>query len=198
MSNTQAEGFAVDTDAPIEAPSHGFSTPDLSTYLFLADPVLRIFSVFDDLKYDRSDADMMSPAMRKHAIEVLLKHGFKQKSGSLLVQPATGMKCHIPKFQGLGASPFDILRYTTRGEGDFSLLTPTQTACQMIDNYDQKDAVERIERLVSKQPINLYRLMDYLERKPTHRQFRDALGHLKAVQAQAVASEPLCRRKALG
>ena len=36
-------------------------------YLQIADEKLRLLSVFDDLKYDRADADMMSPAMRTHA-----------------------------------------------------------------------------------------------------------------------------------
>ncbi|MEM9207379.1 MAG: hypothetical protein AAGA88_13715 [Pseudomonadota bacterium] len=167
-------------------------------YFQIADYSLRLFSVFDDLKYDRADADMLSPAMRNHAMEKLKAHGFKQKSGNVLQHTERDIRCFMPKSHALGASPFDITRYTPRRPQDFYVLTPTQTACQYIDNYPHEDAVSRIRTLVTKQPINLYRLMDYLEHKPAHQDFMAAIGHLKYVQRQAVESEPLCRRRALG
>ena len=171
---------------------------DFGPYFLVADPELRVFSVFDDLRYDRADADMVSPAMRKHAIERLGGLGFRQISGNVLENADADVRCLIPKSHALGASPFDITRYTERREQDFYLLTPTQTACQFIDHYPLDDAVERIKVLVTKHPINLYRLMDYLEHKPAHRDFLGAIGHLKYVQREAVESEPLCRRRALG
>ncbi|UTW45400.1 hypothetical protein KFE80_00240 [bacterium SCSIO 12696] len=167
-------------------------------YLFLADTDLRILSVFDDLYFDRADADILSPAMRIYAINRLKKIGFRQKTGTVLVHDKSEEKCLIPKFHALGASPFDITRYTPRAERDFYLLTPTQTACQFVDHYSLEDAVRHIEKLVAKQPINLYRMADYLERKPKHQEFRRALGYLKAAQEKAVSAEPLCRRRALG
>ncbi len=173
-------------------------TLDFGPYLHVADTSLRILSVFDDLRYDRADADMLSPAMRQHAIRKLAQIGFKQTSGTVLEHRESDVRCLIPKFHALGASPFDITRYTDRREQDFYILTPTQTACQFIDHYDLEEAVERIKSLIALQPINLYRLMDYLERKPSHEQFRQAIGHLKYVQRKAVESEPLRRRRALG
>lgn len=167
-------------------------------YMMLADTTLNLVSIFDDLKYDRADADILSPAMRRHALEKLKRLGFRQTSGTVLEHPGSGTRCHMPKFHALGASPFDITRYTPKGPRDYYLLTPTQTACQYIDNYDHGDAVARVKELVQKQPINLYRLMDYLERKPAHESFHDAIGHLRLVQREAVESEPLQRRRALG
>ncbi|MEM6712025.1 MAG: hypothetical protein AAF590_07060 [Pseudomonadota bacterium] len=167
-------------------------------YFHMADGQLRLFSVFDDLRYDRSDADMMSPAMRKHAIEKLAALGFKQKTGTVLENKVRDVRCIIPKFHALGASPFDITRYATRRAQDFYILTPTQTACQFIDTYPLEDAVTRVRALIETQPINLYRLMDYLENKPSHQAFLDTIGHLRFVQRTAVESEPLKRRRALG
>ncbi|MEL6954154.1 MAG: hypothetical protein AAFN09_16950 [Pseudomonadota bacterium] len=168
-----------------------------------ADPYLhlvtedRLLSVFDDLKYDRADADWMSGAMRGHAIRKLKPLGFRQVSGTVL-QSAEGVRLHIPKFHAQGASPFDVTRYTPRGPYDFYLLTPTQTACWFIDVCPRQEAVERIKTLIVKQPINLYRLLDYLEKKPAHQAFEDAIGHLKFVQREAVEGDKLKRRRALG
>ncbi|MEM1075309.1 MAG: hypothetical protein AAF665_16130 [Pseudomonadota bacterium] len=167
-------------------------------YLQIADTKLGILSVFDDLKYDRADADMMSPAMRTHAMKKLGALGYKQTSGTVLLHRETQVRVIIPKFHALGASPFDITRYTSKAPQDFYLLTPTQTACQFVDTYATDDAVERIKTLMAKHPINLYRLMDYLEKTPRHAAFLGAIGHLKFVQREAVSSEPLCRRRALG
>ncbi|WP_428527969.1 hypothetical protein [Roseibium sp.] len=171
---------------------------ELSVYMMLVDDWLNIFSVFDDLRYDRSDADIMSPGMRTHAVQQLKPFGFKQTSGSVLHNKADDVFCYIPKPQVLGASPFDVLRYTPKRERDYYILTPTQTACQIIDTYSFDDALEKVSALIQKQPINLYRLMDYLERKPVHETIREALGHFKFIQRKAVQSEPLKRRKALG
>ncbi|MEM8812020.1 MAG: hypothetical protein AAGF59_05325 [Pseudomonadota bacterium] len=164
----------------------------------LADDRLNLISVFDDLKYDRADADMMSPPMRRHAIAKLKPFGFRQVSGSVLYEKAGDCFCYLPKTQVLGASPFDITRYTPKRDEDYYILTPTQTACQIIDNYPSDVAVEKLVALVQKQPINLYRLVDYLERKPSHKDIREELWKVKAVQSEAVASEPLRRRRALG
>ena len=62
-----------------------------------ADPYLhlvtedRLLSVFDDLKYDRADADWMSGARRGHAIRKLKPLGFRQVSGTVL-QSAEGVR----------------------------------------------------------------------------------------------------------
>ncbi|MEM7733544.1 MAG: hypothetical protein AAF280_12295 [Pseudomonadota bacterium] len=167
-------------------------------YMTLADARLRVFSVFDDLYYDRADADMLSPAMRNHAFERLGKIGFRQVSGNVLEDRAADRRCLMPKSHALGASPFDITRYTPRRDQDFYLLTPTQTACQFIDHYGHEEAVERVAQLITVQPINLFRLMDYLEHTPNHREFLKAIKFLEKTQKEAVKSEPLKRRRALG
>lgn len=170
----------------------------LDPYLHIVEDRLRILTVFDDLKYDRADADMMSPAMRQHAITKLGRLGFRQTAGTVLTDRDTGARILIPKFHALGASPFDITSFTPRGAEDWYLLTPTQTACQIIDHYPHEEAVDLTKKLIEKHPINLYRLMDYLEGKTAHRDFQNAIGHLKFVQRTAVESEPLRRRRALG
>ncbi|MCA0930605.1 hypothetical protein [Ruegeria profundi] len=167
-------------------------------YFQIADEKLGLLSVFDDLKYDRADVDMISPAMRKHLVGKLGPLGFHQISGTVLEQPHADMRVYIPKFHALGASPFDITRYTEKRPQDYCLLTPTQVACQYVDHYELDDAVQRIEALIAKHPINLLKLADYLEGKPKHRAFREVLGHIKLKQRLAVESEPLCRRRSLG
>ncbi len=166
-------------------------------YFQIADEKLGLLSVFDDLKYDRADVDMISPAMRKHVVGKLGPLGFRQTSGTVLEHAEADMRVHIPKFRALGASPFDIARYTEKRPQDYCLLTPTQVACQYVDHYELDEAVQRIEALIAKHPINLLKLADYLEAKPKHRAFREVLGHIKLKQRIAVESEPLCRRRSL-
>ncbi|MEM7439890.1 MAG: hypothetical protein AAF393_09845 [Pseudomonadota bacterium] len=166
-------------------------------YMTLADANLNLLSVFDDLKYDRADADMLSPPMRRHAVEQLSALGFRQTAGTVLEHAASGIRCVLPKSHALGASPFDVTRYTPKGPQDYYLLTPTQTACVFIDSYDHAEAVGRVKDLITIQPINILRLADYLEKKPAHTSFKNAIGHLRLVQREAIAAEPLCRRRAL-
>ncbi len=166
-------------------------------FLAVADAPLRLISVFDDLKYDRADLDMLSGPMRRHALEKLTPFGFRQVSGTVFENKADGVRMYMPKFHALGASPFDAPRYTPRRPQDYYVLTPTQVACQMIDHYPTDDAVQKIKTLIVKHPINLLRLKDYLERKDSHQAFLGAIGHLKLVQREAVEAEPLRSRRAL-
>ena len=167
-------------------------------YIKLADGDLRIISVFDELRYDRADMDVLSGPMRDHAVKMLGPLGFKQVTGSSFLHEQTGIRILMPKSHALGGSPFDVARYTPRGDWDYYLLTPTQTACMMIEAYPTDKAVKLIKALIKTQPINLLRIADYLEKTPAHEAFEDAIGHLKYVQREAIESEPLQRRRALG
>ncbi|MCA1285031.1 hypothetical protein [Salipiger bermudensis] len=166
-------------------------------YLMLADPAWRLVSVFDDLRYDRADMDMMTGPMRAYATRRLEPLGFRQATGSILENSALDIRMHIPRFRALGASPFDAVRDTPRRAQDYYLLTPTQTAAQFVLHYPVETAVERIKTLVARQPVNLLRLSDYLEQRRDHQDVLSAIGHLKYVQRMAVESEPLRRRRAL-
>ncbi|MEL7231264.1 MAG: hypothetical protein AAGJ85_01975 [Pseudomonadota bacterium] len=178
-----------------------FETPvtgPIDKYLFLADRNLRLISVFDDTSYDRADADMLSPPMRQYLAKVLAKNGFKQSSGTVFLNKALGVKCIVPKAHALGASPFDVTRFTPRGEKDFYALTPTQTACFFIDNYGLQDAVDRVADLIQRQPINILKISDYLDRSPAHRDFMSAIEQLREIQKEAVADDKLRFMRALG
>ena len=135
-------------------------TLNFGPYMCVADAGLRLISVFDDLRYDSADLDMISPAMRDHVITRLIPLGFKQVSGSILLHKATVVRCMIPKFQALGALPFNITRYIPSTEQDFYVLTPTQTACQYVNFYQHAEAVKRVKALIIRQPVNLYKVLD--------------------------------------
>ncbi|MEM1316026.1 MAG: hypothetical protein AAGI51_15820, partial [Pseudomonadota bacterium] len=145
-----------------------------------------------------ADADMLSVGMRRRAAETLGRLGFRQTSGTALTHAATGARCLIPKVHALGASPFDAARYMRRGAQDLLLLTPTQSACMILDAHPLDEAVLRLEALIETQPVNLYRMLDFLESKPAHEGFRKVFRRLERRQAEAVASDPLSRRRALG
>lgn len=192
--------------APVNAPPSGVPPSALDSALqglnrdpnlFVTETCLRLISVFDDLKYDRADLDMLSGPMRQHALEKLSANGFRQVSGLVLKHETEDVRVHIPKIHALGASPFDATRYVARRPQDYILLTPTQVACQMVDHYPTEAAVEQIKALIAKHPVNLFRLMDYLERNETHQAFQAAIGHLKLVQREAIERDPLRSRRAL-
>lgn len=179
------------------APDERMNALDCDPYLSLADPELRLISVFDDLTYDRADMDMLTGHMRRHAVTKLAQLGFKQISGTMIENRSEDLRVLIPKIHALGASPFDAVRYVDRRPQDYVLLTPTQAACQMIDSYPCEKAVERIKLLIRKHPINLLKITDHLEHKDAHKVFGGAIGHLKFVQRKAIESEPLRGRRAL-
>ncbi len=174
--------------------------PDFSPYMYLADEKLRLISIFDDLSYDRSDLDILSPSMRNHAISKLIPLGFKQISGNILEHSVSGDRCLIPKFHALGSSPFHITQYNPKNENDFYILTPTQSACQIIDRYSHEIAFEKVEALIKKQPINIRKISDHLEqkKKSTHKLFSPAIRELLNIQRKAIKAEPLRSKRALG
>jgi len=165
--------------------------------LCLADAELRLLSVFDDLTYDRSDLDMLTAPMRRRAIDGLRALGAEQIKGGLMAHRRADVRFIFSKFQALGASPFDATRYLQRRARDYWVLTPTQTACLIIDHHPFDEALEKVKALLVRQPINIYRLLDHLEHKPAHLEFRRAIGHLDRVQREAVATAPLSQRRPL-
>jgi hypothetical protein len=158
---------------------------------------LRLLTVFDDLRYDRADLDMMSAPMRRRALTALAPLGFVQASGGVLENRHADIRIHLPKYRALGASPFDVLRETTLRPQDYALLTPTQAAARIITAHDLEIALPRMEALVVRHPVNLLRLFDYLEHNPRHEAFKPVIGHLVLMQRDAIAREPLKTRRAL-
>ena len=130
-------------------------------YLCVADEELQLISVFDDLKYDRADLDIVSGPMRLRALEKLKPLGFNQTSGSVFENKAEDIRCILPKFRALGASPFDATRDVSRREQDYFILTPTQVACLIITSHPLEKSVELLEALVVKHPVNLLRIFDF-------------------------------------
>lgn len=200
-SNPVAEPHVDDTPQhrpqDIAAFTERLRVIDADPYLCLVDDALRLVSVFDDLKYDRADLDALSGPMRARIATKLKPLGFQQVSGSVLENRDRDIRMILPKFRALGASPFDATRDSPRRDQDYYILTPTQAACQVIDAYQIHDAIDRIETLIAKHPINLLRIFDYLDKSDRHRAFAGALHHLGELQRKAVASEPLRRRRAL-
>jgi len=166
------------------------------TYLYVLSGELNIVSVFDDTRYDRSDVDVISPAMRLHIAKKLKEIGFAQRSGNVFENKTTDERCLIPKLRALGTSPFHIADCTPKRTQDYYVLTPTQTACQIIRKYDVETAVEHIKALIKHQPLNIYRLSDYLESSEHNTDFLQAIGHLKYVQRETLDS-PLKRVRPL-
>lgn len=195
FQNAKADQAGDDGFAPF---SETVASLNSDPYLMVADTGLRLITVFDDLRYDRADMDLLSAPMRRRALERLVPLGFVQRSGLVIESRAEDIRIHMPKFRALGASPYDALRETSQRPQDYALLTPTQAAAQIINTYPIEETVELLKALVVRHPVNLLRLGDFLEPNPNHQTFKKALGHLLYVQREAVSQEPLKTRRALG
>lgn len=190
-------GAAADAAPSMETLKDSLRILDKDPYLHVVDWDLQLISVFDDLRYDRADVDTLAGPMRTHILQKLQPLGFRQRTGHIIEHHATDMRLIMPKFRALGESPFDAIHFTPRRPQDFYILTPTQSACQLIDNYAPEEAQDRIIGLIQQQPINIYRILDYMARDDHREAFKPVLGHLKFVQKQAISSEPLRSRRAL-
>ena len=196
LSKSRTPAGPVDP-AVLAAFEREVQTLNQDPYLSVVDSGLRVLSVFDDLKYDRSDLDMLSAGMRARAMDALKRLGCEQHSGKVMVHRAADVRFIFSGFHALGASPFDIARYTRRRAQDYLVLTPTQSACQIIDHHPFDEALEHVKALIVKQPINVYRLLDYLEHKPAHLAFKETIGYLVRVQGDAIVAAPLSQRRPL-
>lgn len=160
-------------------------------YLHIISDTIKAISIFDALHYDRADVDIISPVMRLHLIKKLKDLGFKQTQGRVIENKTLDIKCVIPKFHALGSSPFHITDYTSIRPQDYYVLTPTQTACFIINNFPLETAMEKLKQLIAVQPINIKRISDYIENSGVNLDALSLIGHLKYYQAQALETPEL-------
>jgi|GEM_PF-1810625 len=158
---------------------------------------VNMISVFDDVRFDRSDIDNLSPGMYRYISKCLKELGFKQDSGRTFSHNEFDIRCEIPKSRVQGSSPFHVLDYTPKREQDFYILTPTQVAGVMISRLPHADAVPLLVDLVEHHPINLFKLKDHLDSSQNHQDFLNVVAHLKYKQREAASKQPLIRVKTL-
>ncbi|WP_086933946.1 hypothetical protein [Agarilytica rhodophyticola] len=169
---------------------------NLDSYI-IVDWGVKAISVFDDLHYDRSDLDVMAPGMRRYVKNKLESIGFAQISGCRFKNEVYDIVCEMPKLNVKGASPFDATNYIKKREYDLFIMTPTQLAAHYIDSLEHAEAVEKIMNLVHKHPVNLFKIMDFVEDKVAHQNFLSVIHHIINEQKKAIKTEPLCRLKSL-
>lgn len=166
-------------------------------YLFWVDSI-HVLSVFDDIKYDRSDIDILSPAMRRYTAKFLKNQGYHQKSGQCFASKNGPHKLWMPKPSVLGASPFDITRYISREENDAYILTPTQTAAYLLDTLTLDTAVKEIALLIEQQPINLLKLRDHIPKYSDRNRYAEAFPYLRYCQRQVIENPRMRFKRSLG
>ncbi len=158
---------------------------------------LRIISVFDDVRYDRSDLDLLSPAMRQHIVKQLKQLGCKQARGQQLISP-NGNVLWMPKPSVLGSSTFDIGKYTKRAEHDIYILTPTQAAAYWLDNGELEPAVEAIANMIKQQPCNLRKIEDHIGSNPKRKAYIQAMPYLRKVLRESQEQPEMKFKRSLG
>jgi hypothetical protein len=157
-----------------------------------------VISVFDDVKYDRSDIDILGPGMRRYVTKFLTALDCKTRSGSCIVHRQSGLNCWLPKPSVLAASPFDITRYQPRDPEDIYILTPTQTAAYLFQHMDFDLAIIAIFEMIKTQPVNLLKLLDTLETHRERQYYAPVVRYLLDCQKQGVKQAGMKFKRSLG
>ena len=138
----------------------------------------RILSVFDDSRFDRSDIDILSPAMRQHVIASLKTLDCQLVRGNQLIAPH-GISLWMPKPSVLASSPFDATRYQRRASDDIYILTPTQAAAYQLEHCQLDIAVKAIADMMPEQPCNLRKLEDFITQDSARQRYLAAMPYLR-------------------
>ncbi len=167
-------------------------------YLVFFDEPHLILSVYDYGFYDRSDIDMLGPAQRDYVAKKLASKGYQWTSGRILESKETDYRVVFPRSSIQGASPADIMRYETRHEKDIFVLTPTQAACYLLTLEDKAEAYQKLEQLISEQPINLEKMKDHLKHSPEYYFFCQIYPYLKQTGKDLAAASTGAMKSHLG
>lgn len=157
-----------------------------------------IVSVFDASFYDRADLDCLNNSQRNFLCSHLLKHGFKQITGSKLYNEDYRISVIFPKIRSLGVSPFVTIESIQRKPGDILAFTPTQLACYILNHFPAEDYETQLKRLIEYQPINLRKLQDTLVHEVFFNDFMKTFEELLAYQKKVANSERFIDRKHIG
>lgn len=168
-------------------------------YLYLYNEKFQAVSIFDHIRYDRSDYDMLSPPQRKYLLKLLLDNSGRQITGRK-VAFEDGTTITFPRANAMSPSPGDVLEELSQDEGHFLVLTPTQLAYALIKElHDEPELLmSELNKLITAQPINLYKVQDYAESEGMKSFLRKNLESLKAAQETITTSEPMKNRRHLG
>lgn len=166
---------------------------------YVVEGSLNILSVFDHTNYDRSDLDLLSGPQRQYVEKKLKKHGYKFKTGRVLQSKTQSIVFRIPKQSIISANPFDIIRYEKRDQGDIFVLTPTQSACLIINRITVKDELKlALKELIKKQPINLKKIYDNIRFEKSKENYQSIHNELSEFQSEVIKSTHLKYKQHLG
>lgn len=157
------------------------------------DSPLKVISIYDHYKYDRSDLDTLSGPQRKYLESKIQDYEPKVKSGRVIELKKINQSLNYPKPNILGGSPFDTLRYEKKSSEKVFVLSPTQAACYFLTLENIEDSKDFLKRLLKKQPVNLKKIADHAR---TETDFSERYNELKSFmqELQAKTVEELSAR----
>jgi hypothetical protein len=126
------------------------------------DTPIQVITIFDHYRYDRSDFDGLSAPQRDYLLQCCKEFDLKQMSGRKYQLKNLGINLIFPRQSILGASPFDCLRYEKADSNTIFVLTPTQAACYFLTLAQKSDSQQYLQKLLSKQSINLKKIKDHV------------------------------------
>ena len=164
---------------------------------FFFDTPIKIVSIFDHIRFDRSDVELLSKEQREYIFHKARGDGFVWKSGRILKNKESRVEIVFPKQNILGANPIDILRYEKTSGDRVFVLTPTQAACYFL-TLGEESFVQNTKRLLERMPINIKKVIDSLGRTTEASIFSKHLSQIQAWQDETLAKEEFIKKSHIG
>jgi len=124
-------------------------------------PLYNIITIFDSVKYDRSDQELLSASQRNHIGNVLEENGHKRLTGNSYQNITTKQVMRFTTPKTLGVSPLNELQYNFNQE-DIFIVTPGTYFLFLVMKFNElqkENILQEIMQLISTHPVNLDQLL---------------------------------------
>jgi hypothetical protein len=121
-----------------------------------------IISIFDSVKYDRSDQELLSASQRNHIGKILEENDHKRLTGNSYQNINTKKVLRFTTPKMLGVSPLNELQYNFNKE-DIFIVTPGTYFLFLVMKFDElqkENILKEIMQLISIHPVNLDQLLN--------------------------------------
>lgn len=148
---------------------------------------LPYLAVFDDIRFENYDCDLIGSEARRlihHALQLL---GFQRRSGHLYAHPS-GVLARIPKPSiTLGTNPVDAVHRVSSADSVI-LVTPTQLLLLALDrpDFSVEEAVDELQSLLRLCPANLPKVVQWTRARGRSKRLRNIYPLLCEAQHEAI------------
>lgn len=154
-----------------------------------ASALYNMITIFDSLRYERNDYDVLSAPQRNYVGAVLEKNGHRHVTGNSFKNLKTGQTLRFIITKTLGVSPLNELNYQYNDQ-DIFIVTPGTYFLFLVEKLstdDKQDSVRaELMDLVSHHPVNLEQLLDLSTHDHFYATLKEVFKECKAKQDDAI------------